>query len=117
MITTKEKPKIEKDLNGNLPHRNHKNYKINGGIPSGDHKNNDGIDELKNADKNGDLYDDVDDDGYLHGYNKISSGCGEKIQLEDPDKKELLVRVLLGGGSVVMVIEELQLKQLKLLQA
>lgn len=39
----------------------------------------------------------------LHGYNKITEGCGEKIQLENPNKKELLVIVfncLIGGGVV-----------------
>lgn len=36
--------------------------------------------------------DDLYNDGDLHGYNKISPGCGKSIQLEDPNKKELLVR-------------------------
>ncbi|XP_028177832.1 histidine decarboxylase isoform X3 [Ostrinia furnacalis] len=36
-----------------------------------------------------DLYGD-DDETDLHGYHQMSAGCGEKIQLENPDKKELL---------------------------
>lgn len=40
-----------------------------------------------------------EDESNLHGYNKISPGCGKKIQLEDPTKKELLVRVFGFGGG------------------
>ncbi|XP_075988286.1 histidine decarboxylase isoform X2 [Anticarsia gemmatalis] len=48
---------------------------------------------------NGEHHDDVktngspcngDDDLNLHGYSTMSPGCGDKIQLEDPHKKELL---------------------------
>ncbi|CAK1548802.1 unnamed protein product [Leptosia nina] len=40
---------------------------------------------------NGDLYagENVDDEN-LHGYNKMASGCGQQIQIENPNKKELL---------------------------
>lgn len=39
----------------------------------------------------------------LHGYEQIAPGCGNKIQIENPDKKELLVRVdfvFIGGGCL-----------------
>lgn len=39
----------------------------------------------------------------LHGYNEIASGCGKKIQLEDPTKKELLVRIFRAGGGILVV--------------
>lgn len=43
----------------------------------------------------------IEDDGKtnLHGYNQISPGCGKKIQLEDPNKKEMLVRNCLNGDG------------------
>ncbi|XP_022817048.1 histidine decarboxylase isoform X1 [Spodoptera litura] len=53
----------------------------NGDYHNGDNENGD----YENGDYNGD-----DDDGTLHGYNKISQGCGDQIQLEDPNKKEML---------------------------
>lgn len=37
------------------------------------------------------IYDENDGAKSLHGYNNMSSGCGEKIQLENPDKREPLV--------------------------
>lgn len=40
------------------------------------------------------LYDDEDKTN-LHGYIKMSGGCGDKIQLEDPSKRELLVRIVI----------------------
>lgn len=42
-----------------------------------------------------DLYGDEDKTN-LHGYIKMSGGCGDKIQLEDPSKKELLVRFVIS---------------------
>ncbi|CAB3261940.1 unnamed protein product [Arctia plantaginis] len=40
---------------------------------------------------NSDSDNDIDGDNLnLHGYTKISKGCGQEIQLEDPNKKELL---------------------------
>ncbi|XP_045457542.1 histidine decarboxylase-like [Melitaea cinxia] len=36
------------------------------------------------------LYNESDDEKKLHGYDKISNGCAQKIQLENPDKKEAL---------------------------
>lgn len=55
-------------------------------------------------DEDSGLYDDdaADEEATgLHGYEKTSPGCGNKIQLENPDKKELLVWFVidLGGGS------------------
>ena len=38
-----------------------------------------------------DLDDESDEEMKLHGYNAMSSGCNEKIQLENPDKTEPLV--------------------------
>nr|XP_026483642.1 histidine decarboxylase isoform X1 [Vanessa tameamea] len=38
----------------------------------------------------GDLYDESDEESKLHGYDKISDGSTENIQLENPDKKEFL---------------------------
>ncbi|XP_046974782.1 histidine decarboxylase isoform X3 [Vanessa cardui] len=38
----------------------------------------------------GDLYDESDEESKLHGFDKISEGSTENIQLENPDKKELL---------------------------
>ncbi|CAG9794326.1 unnamed protein product [Diatraea saccharalis] len=37
-----------------------------------------------------DLYGDSKEDSILHGYDKMSHGCGKTIQLENPDKKEPL---------------------------
>lgn len=42
------------------------------------------------------LYDESDDEKKLHGYDKISNGCAQKIQLENPDKKEALVCYFVG---------------------
>lgn len=42
------------------------------------------------------LYDETDDEKILHGYDKISNGCAQKIQLENPDKKEALVCFFVG---------------------
>lgn len=59
---------------------------------------------------NGDLNNNVspddgvsDEDQRLHGYDTTAPGCtlaGDKIQLEDPDKKELLVCHLVVKGLV-----------------
>lgn len=53
--------------------------------------------------KDDDLYDAVGNTKNLHGYNKISHGCGKIIQLEDPNKKELLVRCLMIGDGFLVV--------------
>ncbi|KAJ8707119.1 hypothetical protein PYW08_011253 [Mythimna loreyi] len=108
-LKIKDIPKIIKDINGNLPNGDHKNGKLNGDLPNGYNEN--GIingdlpngykengkingdlpnNDLKNGKVNGDFYYDDDEDETLHGYNKISAGCGEKIQLEDPTKKEMM---------------------------
>ncbi|XP_031770354.2 histidine decarboxylase isoform X3 [Galleria mellonella] len=55
-------------------------------------------DDVEVTDRNKDVSDDKTDDTNdlynnernLHGYNKISHGCGKTIQLENPDKKEML---------------------------
>ncbi|XP_063371097.1 histidine decarboxylase isoform X1 [Cydia amplana] len=75
-----------------------KEVKINGEIITNDNeltKTNEDLindedlpdDGLNSGDSYHDLYD--DEEG-LHGYDKMSPGCGEKIQLENPDKKEYL---------------------------
>ncbi|XP_050558278.1 histidine decarboxylase isoform X3 [Spodoptera frugiperda] len=58
---------------------------------NGDYQNGE---DINGDDENGDYgnggFNGDDDDSTLHGYNKISQGCGDQIQLEDPDKKEML---------------------------
>ncbi|GBP64268.1 hypothetical protein EVAR_45316_1 [Eumeta japonica] len=52
-------------------------------------------DAMINGDRN-------DESPKLHGYDRTSHGCGdvgEKIQLENPDKKEPLVCIYLVGGK------------------
>lgn len=68
--------------------------KINGnGKYHNDDKRYHGIHEKGDEDLYGDdLYEENDDNAAsLHGYDKMSPGCGNNIQLENPDKKELLV--------------------------
>lgn len=76
-----ENDKVTNGVNG------HENGITNGhenGLTNGHEKDGELSDDHTDSD---DLY---DDDG-LHGYDTMSPGCGEKIQLENPDKKELLV--------------------------
>lgn len=54
-----------------------------------------------------DLYDESSsssDEAILHGYNNMAKGCGQKIQLENPHKKELLVRILPDSRLLVTVM-------------
>lgn len=60
---------------------------------------------------NGKQKDTVIDDGYyyedtekLGGYDKMAPGCTEKIQLENPDKKEYLVREVWVTGDWKLVV-------------
>lgn len=60
--------------------------------------------KISDKDINGNFVNDKklynDENKTLHGYNKMTDGCGEKIQLEDPTKKEYLVRICgFGGGG------------------
>ncbi|CAH0697995.1 unnamed protein product [Spodoptera exigua] len=70
-------PKADNGINGDNGHSDNGNRDSE----NGDNENGDN----ENGGFNGD-----DDDGTLHGYNKISQGCGDQIQLEDPNKKEML---------------------------
>ncbi|KAI8441447.1 hypothetical protein MSG28_015047 [Choristoneura fumiferana] len=79
-------------INGKLTN-GHNNDKVTNGV-NGHNGHENGVTNGQELD--GGLSDDNtdgdnlhDDDG-LHGYDKMSPGCGEKIQLENPDKKELL---------------------------
>ncbi|XP_030022289.2 histidine decarboxylase isoform X1 [Manduca sexta] len=65
------KLKDEKLMNGDIKEKGKKD--INGNVNGDDD----------------DLYDDIEPNN-LAGYNKMSHGCGEDIQLEDPNKKEML---------------------------
>ncbi|RVE53594.1 hypothetical protein evm_001735 [Chilo suppressalis] len=73
--------------NANIKRNGNKINQIKATIPAANGRLHNGkMDEDK--DSSDDLYD--DDDSKLHGYHKMSHGCGKKIQLENPDKKELL---------------------------
>lgn len=105
---TYDKELHKSDANGveniaplNNEHSHQNGLEKNANITSnGDYQNGDtDVNDYHNSDSDGDMFD--EDNLNLHGYSKISKGCGQDIQLEDPNKKELLVRFLKIGIMVI----------------